>query len=82
MTQLFWYAFQTAIFFGTIYFYIEIVPSPETSLGSKALFGAILAYFLTCLLAKCGELLARYLRRIKKSGYLSRPNFLRRKLPH
>lgn len=82
MIQLSWYALQIAIFFGTIYFYVEIVPSPETSLGSKALFGAILAYAVTCLLAKGGELLARYLRHIKQSGDLSRPNLIRRKLPH
>lgn len=62
--QIPWRVLQIVVFFGTIWFFTEIAPTPDVSLGAKAFMGAFFAYLATCAAMALCWLVARSKQRI------------------
>lgn len=61
-----WYPFQIAVFFGALYFFIDVAPS-EASLGAKTLVSGLLAYGATIAISKALLLAHRLKQRIRQA---------------
>lgn len=59
-----WRVFQLAIVFGTIWFFTEVAPPTEASLGAKAFLGFVFAFLATVLLSQCWDLITRGKKRL------------------